>query len=56
MDFEKFLNILPKLAMLVYQNSEKPPKEALLDLLTTYFTPLYENIMSSTHMGNTKNL
>lgn len=42
--------------MLVYQNSEKPPKEALLDLLTTYFTPLYENIMSSTHMGNTKNL
>jgi hypothetical protein len=56
MDFEKFLNLLPKLAMLVYQDSAKQPKEALLDLLSTYFTPLYERIMQSTHIGSAQKL
>jgi len=56
MNFEKFLNLLPKLAMLVYQSQSKQPKEALLELIANYFSPLYENIMKSTHIGNMKNL
>jgi len=56
MDFEKFLNILPKLAMLVYQSENRPPKEALLDLLSGYFTPLYSRIMENTHIGSAKKL
>ena len=56
MDFDKFLNLLPKLAMLVYQDADKGPKEALLELLSNYFTPLYERIMQSTHIGSVQKL
>lgn len=57
MDFEIFLNLLPKLAVLIYRDSEeqKTPKEALMLMLETYFNPLHDMIMKETHMGSMKN-
>lgn len=49
MTFDRFLDTLPKMALLIFDRLS--PQEAMLALITNHLNSLYENIMEKTDLG-----